>query len=89
MKIALEQERYRTSNTQYASSLTSLGYSSNTPDSPESWYQLSITAAGTTSFTARATAKNELTDDTDCLNLDVTQDGPDISTNQKATCWNK
>ena len=89
MKIALEQERYRTNNTQYASNLTSLGYNSNTPDSHESWYQLSITAANATSYNARATAQNVQTDDSECLNLDVTQNGPDISTNQKATCWSK
>lgn len=83
-EVRLVQEKWRANNVQYGDN-GSLGYPKN---SPSGYYQINITANGPTTFSAAATPQNDQAGDT-CTNsqLIITQNGPDLSSSTKRTCW--
>lgn len=86
-QLALEQEKFRSNNTSYASALGSLtGVSSASPDGH---YTIAITDAGATGFTATATAaSSSQTADSGCTTLTLTVSLGNTSTTP-AGCWKK
>lgn len=98
MQLQLAQEKYRLSNTTYATALTGTGglYPSlsgtvSTQSLGGSGYY-TISLVGTpdaNGFVAQATPTGSQANDTDCgaSNLQISQNGPDVSTAAKKTCW--
>ncbi len=77
------QERYFTENNRYTANPTDLGYASNTPDSNEGYWQLSITAAAAaTGYTISAAPANGHSD-ADCTAITLNALGAKAPT----TCW--
>ena len=88
--LQMAEEKYKAHTGTYTSTASNLGYSSMTTS--QDYYTLSITAANTTSFTATASpVTGGLQDGDTCTStyLIVNQDGPDLSTSQKQTCWGR
>ena len=85
LEVAAAQERYLLQNVRYGT-LTELGYANNNPESPEGFYNLSITASTNTTFTLTATPRIA---DLDCGNLTLTHTGLQGSSSGVAEdCWN-
>lgn len=85
-KLAIEQEKYRVSNTAYASALTDFN-----PDFPatsdDGYYALSITASGANNFTLSASgASSSQSADTGCVTLTLTNNAG-VTTKGPANCW--
>lgn len=88
MEAQLAQEKWRANNTSYATA-TQLGYPKT---SDGGFYSVTITGTPTsTAFSAQATPQGAQTSDSECpaSNLIITQNGPDVSTTAKRTCWGK
>lgn len=87
MQVQLAQEKWRANHTSYGSG-ADLGYPKN---SSGEYYSVDIVSATDTAFTAQATSQGAQATDTDCpaANLQITQNGPDLSTAAKRTCWGK
>ena len=89
--MKLEQEKWRANNISYTSTLDDLGFTTAT--SPDGYYDLSITASGTNTYTVQAAAPNTSVqyDDTNCRSF--TSDESDIqvsknsSNNNSTNCW--
>jgi type IV pilus assembly protein PilE len=84
-EIRIEQEKWRANNTTFASNLASLGLAS---ESKEGHYNLSITAATASDFTAEADPKGDQASDTDCDPFRVTRAGPDYGAADR-DCWSR
>ena len=87
--VQTNQTMWRANNVTYAANLTSdLGWSST--DSLDSFYTLSLSNISATTYTVTATPKNGTTQENDtCGSFLLAQDGPDISTSDKKSCWKK
>jgi type IV pilus assembly protein PilE len=85
--IALEEERYRSNNTQYGTLAQVWG---GTTASPEGYYTLSISNVGTTTYTITATAvgdqANDAANGTSCATMQLTVANGAI-TKTPAACW--
>jgi type IV pilus assembly protein PilE len=104
------QERYRANNSTYVTyfivssgNLTGVGVSTDTSaastyTTPNGYYQLSITSAGTTSYTIRAAAQGTQANDTKCKYMDLVVSAGNLSYNSgtttstsadNGTCWKR
>jgi type IV pilus assembly protein PilE len=87
--MALAEERYRTTNTQYG---TLAQVWSGTTSSPEGYYTLSITALSATAYTLSAQAVGDQTNDsqdgTSCSTIQLTANNSAI-TKTPTGCWPK
>lgn len=91
-QIQLEQEKLRSNCTTYAATLTGtracgvLGYPQST--TPEGYYDLSLSSASATGFTATATAKagTSQANDSGCTTLTLQVNGLAL-TKTPAACW--
>lgn len=83
-EVRLVQEKWRANNTTYGNN-ASLGYPKN---SPSGYYSVNITANSGSAFTAAATPQGAQAGDT-CTSsqLIINQNGPDLSSATKRTCW--
>ena len=85
-QLALAQEKYRSTNATYASSVTALGIGNQSPDGH---YTLSVSTATATGFSATATAKTPSQQaDTGCTSLTLTVSSG-VMTTGPAGCWRK
>lgn len=89
LELQLQQEKYRSNNSSYATTLIQLGWASGDTDSTDGFYTLAISSGSATGFSATATPKTGSSQEHDGCTFTITQDGPDISTSSKRTCWNK
>lgn len=97
LDLASREERYLSVNNTYTVSATALGYSSGFPlavnSSSQSYYNLNVTAATPTSFTAVATPTGSQTADSSCYTYKIdqlgTQSNLDANSNQitGTRCW--
>jgi type IV pilus assembly protein PilE len=87
LDIQLAQEKYRANNPSYTTSLSNLGFSGT--DSWEGYYTLSVASASGTAFSASATPKSGSAQEDDDCSFTITQNGPDVSTSTKRSCWGK
>lgn len=91
MKAASLQEQFYVDNKRYATKMSELGYPSDTPLSREGHYTITVSAAGTHTFTVQAvplagTAQAKDYDCKDWLRLD--QSGTRTSSPKAASiCW--
>ncbi|HCL67882.1 MAG TPA: pilus assembly protein [Gammaproteobacteria bacterium] len=77
--VQVEQERYRSSNGRYASSMSALGLSSYNSTSRD-YYSISIVSSGEAAFVASATPNTNGAQDSDlCGTFAVDQFGPNES----------
>lgn len=91
-QIQMEQEKLRANCTTYAATLTGtrgcgvLGYPQST--TPEAFYNLTLSAASATGFTATATARlgTSQASDTGCTTLTLQVSGLSL-TKTPAACW--
>lgn len=85
-QLALAQEKYRSTNATYASTVGQLGVSANSPDGH---YTLAIGSATATAFTATATAITPSQQaDTGCTALTLSVSSG-VTTTGPAGCWKK
>ncbi len=89
LEVQSQQSMWRANNVTYAANLTAdLGWANS--DSREGYYTIALSNVTATTYTATATPKVGSSQEGDsCGNLVLTQSGPDISTDQKKTCWKK
>ena len=93
LDMQLQQEKHRSINSSYTTTLGDIGYGGGV--SPDGYYDLAIDndAAKTNAngFEMTATAKNDAAQsgDASCQTFTLTQAGPDIGDATKRTCWNK
>ena len=93
LDMQLQQEKHRSINSSYSTDLAELGY--DPAETPDKYYDLAIDAdpakTNANAYEMTATAKNDgdQKNDASCLTFTLTQNGPDISTPAKRTCWNK
>ena len=80
--IANLEERFFTENNRYTANPTDLGYASNTPNSNEGYWQLSIPTGSATAYTIRAVPTGTHTDP-DCPQIEQNSLGAKSPT----TCW--
>lgn len=78
LDLQRQQERHRVNNASYATSGTLTMPTSD-------FYNFSVPAAGTTTYTVTATAKSSQTADTGCTTLTLNQ----ANTQTPAACWKK
>ncbi len=89
-KMMLDQEKFRTNNPNYTTTIGSGGLNWGTGDITRTYYTIAITAADASSFTATATATGAQVSDaeggTSCstLTIAVTAGG---DTRTPAACW--
>jgi type IV pilus assembly protein PilE len=96
-QLQLAQEKWRANNNLYTTTLSDLGFSTaNIPSSGTAYYQLAVTAASATGFTAEARAQtaggqnNDKADGVTCTPLTINQNGPVFGTSpNQAACWGK
>ena len=81
--IQLEQERWRAHHTQYATDLTALGLTSQ---SPEGHYQLAIAEASGVGYRLTATAQGRQLADSACTEIAL-QVGAAGARRSPPTCW--
>lgn len=84
-EIRIEQEKWRANNTTFTANLASLGIST---ESRDGHYDLSITTADASGFTAEADPKGAQAGDTDCDPFRVTRSGPDYAAADEE-CWSR
>ena len=94
IQIQQAQERYRNNNSSYASNLTTLSFSSNSPTTSAGYYTMSVSASATNSYTVTATAvsgKSQASDSqggSSCSTLTVAVTNGTAS-NTPTNCWSK
>lgn len=97
-QIQLAQEKWRANNSTYTGTLGTggLGLNSTVPDTGTTfYYDLALSNATATGFTATATARstggqnNDTAGGVSCTPLTINQNGPDYGTPSKAACWGK
>jgi type IV pilus assembly protein PilE len=83
LRVQLEQEKWRTNNASYTTTLSNLGLTSASTDG---WYTIALPSASTVAYTATATAQGTQANDTGCtvLQLAVTAGGENKT---PASCW--
>lgn len=92
-EVFQRQERNFILNRTYSSTLTGLGYSSNTPATPEGEYTLALSGVTATAFTVTATPVSGKTQASDnkCKSISLDQRGAksakDSSNNASTVCW--
>jgi type IV pilus assembly protein PilE len=87
VRLQTEQEKYRTNNTTYATTLAQLGYASGA--STDGYYLASISGVPTAtafSLSAAATTKGKQSSDTSCTPLTVAVSNG-VVTKGPAGCW--
>ncbi len=82
-QIQLTQEKWRATNSVYGT-LAQLGLPAT---SSQGLYTISAGNLSATSYTLTATATGTQTADTACATIALTENGPDVSTAAKKTCW--
>lgn len=88
LQLQLAQEKWRANNPSYTSDLANLGWSSSS--SIDGHYTMAITSATGTQFTVTAAPKSGGPQVSDtCALFTITQNGPDVSTAAKRSCWNR
>ena len=89
LTIASQQERYFFDENQYANNLSTLGYASNVMVSNEGYYDLSVSAATTTSYTLQAVPKGAQVSDSKCGTLSLNSVGQktESGTATASDCW--
>lgn len=89
LDVQSQQTQWRANNVTYAGNLTAdLGWANS--DSPEGYYTITLSNVSATTYTATAAPKAGGPQEGDtCGSLVLTESGPDISTDQKKTCWKK
>ncbi len=80
--IANLQERFFTENNRYTANATELGYASNTPDSNEGYWQISIPTGSASAYTIRAVPTGNHSDP-DCGQIEQNSLGAKSPT----ACW--
>ena len=88
-QIAAQQAEYVLNHAAYATTVTALGLGST---SENGYYALSLPVANTASFTARATATAEQSNDNRCATFEITHTGTKTaktssSANSTDDCW--
>lgn len=93
LRIAAAQEKFYLQNNTYTAALDNTGLNIGTA-SEHGWYNLSVTAANTTGFSAQATAPAASAQyrDTDCRTFTITETGARGATKASsaantAACW--
>ena len=90
LDLQLQQEKWRSVNSTYTSTLSDLNYTTSV--TPDGYYDLSIDGSKTNAngFEITASIKSGTAQVGDsCTSFVVTENGPDISTTAKKKCWNK
>lgn len=85
MSIEAAQEKHRVSNTSYTTTLADLGVAAT---STEGHYNMAVTAANATSYTATATATGSQASDTGCTTITLTMSAGSASKTPTG-CWKK
>lgn len=85
MKLQQAQERYRLSNTSYGT-LSQIGTPATTPGG---FYTISVDVVSSTGFSASVSPIGVQAADSSCgsSNFLITEQGPDVSTEDKKKCW--
>ena len=88
--VQLAEEKYRTSNTAYSSSLTTLGFASSPLTSTDGYYSIVLSSATSTGFVVTATAVSGTSQasDSGCTSIVLTVGSGAIS-QTPAACWNR
>jgi len=91
IELQMLQEKHRSTNISYAADLTTFGYTvvSSKAPTPSGYYELELTGVSGAGFTITAIPLGDQTRDTSCVSFVVTQNGPDVSTAVKKSCWNQ
>jgi len=86
LQLAVNQERFYTQNgNSFTTALADINMDATTE---HGYYQLRVTAANATSFTATATAIGAMTSDADCQVFEITSDGERRATpDPRGDCW--
>lgn len=87
--IAAQQAEFVLNHAAYASSINALGLQST---SENGYYQLAVTANGSSAFAATATTAGTQTRDTECASFQITQTGAKTAktssnADSSAACW--
>lgn len=92
--VVQRQERFFLLNRAYASTFTALSYASNTPNSPENKYSLTLNRPNATTYTVSATgiAGTTQASDLTCARLSLDQRGTrsavdSAGNDSTASCW--
>ncbi len=91
-RVMQEQERWRSNNSSYTTSLSSLGLSGTSTDG---YYDIAISAADGTGYTATATAKGAQASDTACATMGITMAAGNITytkggaADTSKVCWSR
>lgn len=84
MQIQAAQERWRTNNVSYASSLGDLNIDSTTSGGN---YSIALSAASATGYTLTATAQAKQSGDSACGTITITIAGNAMTYGPSNTCW--
>jgi type IV pilus assembly protein PilE len=84
MQIQAAQERWRSSNVSYATTLTALSQPATTSDGN---YALTLTGASATGYTLTATAQAKQAGDSTCATITITVAGNAMTYGPSNTCW--
>ena len=92
LAIQLEQEKFRANCTSYATDLDGAGTCISAAltyptTSPDSFYNLSITAANATSYTLNAAATGHQSGDSDCTPMTLVVNTNAVDVTGPADCW--
>jgi type IV pilus assembly protein PilE len=86
MQLQAAQERWRTNNVSYATSVTELGQSATTGQGN---YALAISGATGAAYTATATAQAKQASDSECAAMTVTVAGGTTTYGPTNACWGR
>lgn len=92
LQVQVQQEKAFLQNNAYSTTLTGLGYASNTPNTTNGYFQLSLSNTSATTYTVTAEANASQDDDTSCDKFTLTQAGTRGALNSSGTsnvseCW--
>ena len=85
LNLQLQQEKWRSSDIDYAT-LAELGWTDGNGNSTDGYYTISVTANGTSTFTAIAAPVGQQSNDK-CGSFAINQDGPVYTSYANADCW--
>jgi type IV pilus assembly protein PilE len=90
MDIQLSQEKWRANHSSYTGDLRDIGWGAATNAvSRDGYYTLNVSGASATAYTATAAPKTGTPQANDSCSFTLNQNGPDLSTAAKKTCWGK
>ena len=92
LAVQLAEEKWRANHTSYTALMTNLGYSGDSnQDSPNKYYQVTVTNASTATYTITAAPQGSQTADTECGSfiLDQSNNQTINGTGSAADCWNR